>query len=100
MSEWTACDLSRINASDELEIEAVLRDGTHRTPRPIWVVRVGDDLFVRAAYGEKSRWHRAASARDERGIWSPPGPGVSRTGSRSVMPGGGRAPCGRIIVAR
>jgi Uncharacterized protein conserved in bacteria (DUF2255) len=29
----------------------VRRDGTLRTPRPIWVVRAGDELYVRAAYG-------------------------------------------------
>jgi hypothetical protein len=28
----------------------VQRDGTLRALRPIWVVRVGDDLFIRAAY--------------------------------------------------
>jgi len=62
MAAWTDDELRRINHSDELEIAAVRRDGTLRAPRPIWVVRVGDDLFVRAAYGEASGWHRAARA--------------------------------------
>jgi hypothetical protein len=54
--------LRRIDESEEIEIAAVRSDGTLRAPRPIWVVRVGDDLFVRAAYGEASHWHRAARA--------------------------------------
>jgi hypothetical protein len=29
---------------------------------PIWVVRVADDLYVRAAYGPGSGWHRVARA--------------------------------------
>jgi len=59
---WTDDELRRINDSGELEMAAVRRAGTLRAPRPIWVVRVGDDLFVRAAYGEASGWHRAARA--------------------------------------
>jgi hypothetical protein len=62
MAAWTHAELHRIDESDEIEIAAVRGDGTLRAPRPIWVVRVGDDLFVRAAYGEASGWHRAARA--------------------------------------
>jgi hypothetical protein len=35
-------------------------DGTLRAPRPIWVVRADNDLYVRAAYGSGSGWHRVA----------------------------------------
>jgi len=60
MAVWAQDELQRINGADELEIAAVRQDGTLRGRRPIWVVRVGDDLYVRAAYGNASCWHRVA----------------------------------------
>lgn len=60
MSAWTPDELARIQAAQELEIAPVRRDGTLRRPVPIWVVRAGDDLYVRAAYLEGSGWHRVA----------------------------------------
>jgi hypothetical protein len=62
MAAWTEDELRRIGGAEELEIAAVRPDGTRRAPRPIWVVRVGDDLYVRAAYGARSVWYRVARA--------------------------------------
>ena len=59
---WTSDELSRIEAAQELEIAPRRRDGTLRKPVPIWVVRTGDDLYVRAAYGPGTGWHRVARA--------------------------------------
>jgi hypothetical protein len=58
MAAWTEEELGRIGAADELEIAPMHPDGTLRAPRPIWVVRAGHDLYVRAAYGPRSGWHR------------------------------------------
>ena len=33
---------------------------TYGTPTWIWSVAVGDDLYVRAYYGQNSRWYQAA----------------------------------------
>lgn len=60
MRPWSEGDLSRFGASEEIEIAAVRQDATVRAPRVIWVVRAGDELYVRAAYGPGSGWHRAA----------------------------------------
>ena len=60
MTAWTEADLSRFGAAEEIEIAAVRQDGTVRAPRVIWVVRAGDELYVRAAYGPGSGWHRVA----------------------------------------
>ena len=60
MGAWTEDELRRIGAAEELEIAPVGRDGALRAPRPIWVVRAGDGLYVRAAYGTGSGWHRLA----------------------------------------
>jgi hypothetical protein len=57
---WTSDELSRIEVADELEIAPRRRDGSLRRPVPIWVVRVGDGLYVRAAHGPGSGWHRVA----------------------------------------
>jgi hypothetical protein len=60
MLAWPENELQRICDAEELEITPVRRDGTRRASRPIWVVRAGDDLYVRAAYVETSGWHRIA----------------------------------------
>jgi hypothetical protein len=62
---WTSDQLSRIEAAEELEIAPRRRDGTLRKPVPIWVVRVRDEVYVRAAYGPGTGWHRVARASRE-----------------------------------
>jgi hypothetical protein len=62
MPAWSDSELRRIGDAEELEITPMRRDGTTRTARPIWVVRAGDELYVRAAYGAGSSWHRIAQA--------------------------------------
>jgi hypothetical protein len=51
MKTWTHGELNQIGAAEELEIAPVGRDGTLRRAVTIWVVRFGDDLYVRSAYG-------------------------------------------------
>jgi hypothetical protein len=63
MTTWASDELDRIAAADELAITARQADGTLRPPTPIWVVRVGDDLFVRSWRGPAGRWFRAARER-------------------------------------
>ena len=65
MSAWTSEELAVIAGAQELEVAARRRDGSLRKAVPIWVVRTGDDLFVRAAYGPGTGWHRAARAAGE-----------------------------------
>ena len=60
MSAWNEIDLRRIGEAEELQIAPVRRNGELRRSTPIWVVRVGDDLFVRAAYGSGSGWYGVA----------------------------------------
>lgn len=35
-------------------------DGTLRKPLPVWVVRAGDDLYVRSWRGRDGAWYRSA----------------------------------------
>jgi len=60
MSAWTEDELRSIGETQELQIAPVRRNGELRSSTPIWVVRVGDDLYVRAAYGSGSGWYGVA----------------------------------------
>lgn len=63
MKTWNSDELSKIGAAEELKIAPLRRDGTRRSPTTIWVVRVGDHLYVRAYHGRNSVWFRTAIAR-------------------------------------
>ena len=65
MTAWTSDEIDKIGTADELEIVSLRRDGTLRNPVTIWVVRHGDDLFVRSAYGRTSIWFRGTQERHE-----------------------------------
>src|SRR5881296_309404 len=65
MTGWTSDELTRIEAADELEIASIRRDGTLRHPTKIWVVRHGDDLYVRSVNGRTAAWFRGAQVRHE-----------------------------------
>lgn len=51
MTTWTNDELKKIEKTDELELSSLRRDGTLRNPVTVWVVRVGNDLYVRAVKG-------------------------------------------------
>jgi hypothetical protein len=65
MSDWTAAELDRIGGADELEIAALGPDGTPRPATAIWVVRLGDDLYVRSCRGRRGGWFRSVLRRPE-----------------------------------
>lgn len=59
---WTADQLERIGRAEELQLASRRPDGTLRTYTTMWVVRVGDDLYVRSAGGPDRPWYRHATA--------------------------------------
>ena len=63
MNTWTAGELDRIGAADELQVAPLTADGTLRPYTTIWVVRVGDDLYVRSYRGRGGGWYRQALQR-------------------------------------
>jgi hypothetical protein len=65
MTDWTAEELDKIDAADELEIAARRPDGTLRPYTTIWVVRVGDDLYVRSYRGRDGAWFRSVLRQPE-----------------------------------
>ena len=52
-------ELDRIGDADELVLVARRPDGTERRPVSIWVVRVGDGLYVRSWRGTRAAWYCA-----------------------------------------
>ncbi len=65
MTAWTSDELNRIGAAEELDIMTLRRDGTPRRPLPIWVVRHGDDLYIRSVNGRDAAWYRGTQTRRE-----------------------------------
>ena len=63
MSQWAPEQLDRIGRAEELRIASRRSDGTLRPFVTIWVVRLGDALYVRSAYGATNPWfHRALAS--------------------------------------
>ena len=62
MTAWTPEELDRIGGAEELQIASRRSDGTLRPYVTIWVVRAGDDLYVRSAYGPGNPWFVRAKA--------------------------------------
>lgn len=62
MTTWTNDELNRIGTAEELQLSSLRRDGTLRNPVIMWVVRLGDDLYVRAVKGRTSAWFRGVQS--------------------------------------
>jgi hypothetical protein len=62
---WSKDELDKIGRAEELKIAPARRDDTLTKPVTIWVVRHGDDLYVRCYKGHGGAWFRAAQARHE-----------------------------------
>lgn len=60
MANWNADELNTFANNDELHISIERTDGTLRDPRIIWMVRVGDEVYIRSAHGRDGAWYRAA----------------------------------------
>ena len=65
MSTWMSDELNKIGKAEELQIVSLRQDGTLRNRVTIWVVRVGDELYVRSINGRTSTWFRGVQTRYE-----------------------------------
>lgn len=65
MTTWTADELTRIARAEELQIAPSRSDGTLRDPVTVWVIRLGDDIYVRSVNGRTGSWFRGVQARHE-----------------------------------
>ena len=53
---WSAGELERIGGAEELRIATRRADGTPRREVPVWVVRAGDQVYVRTWYRRDTGW--------------------------------------------
>lgn len=60
MSGWTTSELERVGDATEVELASRRPYGSLRPYVTMWVVRAGDDLYVRSAYGPDNPWYRRA----------------------------------------
>ena len=62
MSGWSDAALESLDATDEVQVSSFRPDGSLRPYVTIWAVRVGDDVYLRSAYGPQNGWFRRAQA--------------------------------------
>jgi hypothetical protein len=70
MPVWTSDELTTIGAAEEVRIASLRSDATLRTPVIVWVVRHGDDIYIRSVNGRDAAWFRGTQARHEGRIWT------------------------------
>jgi hypothetical protein len=58
VAAWTDLELETMASEDEPELASERSDGSLREPVTIWMVRVGDDVFVRSVKGPEGPWFR------------------------------------------
>ena len=59
---WPPDQLERIASAEELQLASCGSDGTLRAYVTMWVVRAGNELYVRSAGGPDRPWYRQATA--------------------------------------
>jgi hypothetical protein len=57
---WDTTDVDRVGAATELDLAARRTDDTLSRFTTMWVVRVGNSLYVRSAHGPESAWYLRA----------------------------------------
>ncbi len=70
MAAWTNDELNKIGKAEELQSAGLKTDGTLRKRVIIWVVRLGDDLYVRSVNGRTSGWFRGVQVQHQGRIWA------------------------------
>lgn len=58
MSAWVPEDLELFGGAGEVEVSSVRHDGSLSRARTVWIVRVGDDLYLRSVNGPDAAWYR------------------------------------------
>jgi hypothetical protein len=56
-TSWTDGELAAVGRAEELGLASLRADGTLRPYVTMWVVRAGDELYVRSARGPAGRWY-------------------------------------------
>jgi hypothetical protein len=62
VSAWSQDDLDRLGGAGEVEVSSVRRDGSLSRTRTVWIVRVGDQLYLRSVNGPDAAWYHLTRA--------------------------------------
>ena len=62
MTEWSQGDLDLLGGAAEVEVSSVRHDGSLSAARTVWIVRVGDQLYLRSVNGPDGAWYRLTRA--------------------------------------
>ena len=65
MTQWTSDQLDKVGKAEELQIASIQRDSKLGKAVTVWVVRHGDDLYVRSVRGRNAHWFRGTTERHE-----------------------------------
>ncbi|GAA2368166.1 DUF2255 family protein [Nonomuraea africana] len=65
MADWTNEELATIGDAEELQLASRRGDCTLRDPVTMWVVRHGEELYVRCMNGRDGAWYRGTQTRHE-----------------------------------
>ena len=65
MTTWKSDELAKIGAAEEVQIASLRREGALRKPVTVWVVRHGDDLYLRSVRGRTGHWFGGTQERHE-----------------------------------
>jgi len=59
VTSWSQDDLGRFGGAGEVEVSSVRRDGSLSRTRTVWIVRVGDQVYLRSVNGPDAAWYRS-----------------------------------------
>jgi hypothetical protein len=63
VTAWTDAELAAIAGANELTVAPLRHDGTLPSPRIVWVVRRGGDVYIRSVNGDGGAWFRGVQTR-------------------------------------
>lgn len=69
MSAWSEDELNRLGRAEELRLASVRQAGDLRNPVTVWIVREGNNLYVRSWRGKNGAWYRQAQVCMAGCIW-------------------------------
>jgi hypothetical protein len=65
MTNWNDSDLEKIAEAEELDLQSERADGSLRDSVTMWVVRAGEDVYVRSVKGTGGPWYRGTQSRHQ-----------------------------------
>lgn len=70
MAAWTADELTRMGAAEEIQVAPQRADGSLGERVTVWIVHSGDALYVRSAVrGQSATWYRGVRQTHRGRIW-------------------------------